>query len=150
MDLVKARRSVIAFAVVVCALVSTGSAVAATTPFGCRAAVARVALGGSTLLEPIVANKATNPCATATDGLNAAKIPSVNSVLALAGPAAAYTFDAGTVPATTGPVAPGAAALATVDGVTIPTSQGSIVVVGPVQASASYKCVNGSVVGAAE
>lgn len=148
MDLVKARWVTTALSVVACALLLASSA-AAATPFGCRASVARVALGGSTLLEPIVANKATAPCATTSDGLNAAKVPNVNSVLALGGPAAAYTFSTSSLPASAGPVAPGAAALATVDGVTIPTSQGGIVIAGPVQAEASYKCVAGGVVGAA-
>jgi Ca2+-binding RTX toxin-like protein len=149
MDLVKARRGATACAVLVCALTYASSAMGAT-PFGCRAAVARVALGGSTLLEPIVANKGTTPCATAGDGLNAAKVPNTNSVLVLGGPAGAFTFSSSSLPATTGAVAPAAAALATVDGVTIPTSQGSIVIVGPVQASASYRCVNGAVVSAAD
>jgi Ca2+-binding RTX toxin-like protein len=147
MDRVHVRRLTAIASVVVCALVSAASASAATTnPFGCRASLARIGLGGTTLVEPIVANKASSPCATETSGLNSASVPSVGSVIALAGPAGVFTYSSSSQPTTTGTVAPGAAALAAVDGVTIPTSSGPIVIVGPVQASASYACVNGGVV----
>jgi hypothetical protein len=130
-------------AVALCALTYTTSAHAATSPFGCRASLARVGLGNATILEPIVANNPGTPCATDSHGVQSASVPSVSTLLALAGPAAVYTFSSASEPTTTGPVAPGATALASVNGVTIPTPNGSIEIVGPVQASASYACSGG-------
>ncbi|MHB8658390.1 MAG: choice-of-anchor P family protein [Solirubrobacteraceae bacterium] len=130
------------------ALTCVASAGAASTPFGCRASLARVSLGSSTILEPLVANKATAPCTTLSDGLNSLSIPSAGKLILSAGPAAVYTFDSSSQPTITGTVAPGATALSTVNGVTIPTSGGSIVIVGPVSTQASYACMNGSVMAA--
>ncbi len=145
MGRINALRLVVLAATVLCGLVSAGSAAAAdTSSFGCRASAARVGLGSSTVLEPLVANKNGSPCATASDGLNTVSIPSAMSTALTAGPAAVYTFSSSSQPTTTGPVAPGASALASVDGVTIPTSSGSIVIAGPIAAQASYACVNGS------
>ncbi len=132
------------------ALTGAASAGAASTPFGCRASLARVGLLNATILEPVVANQADRPCATDTEGVQPAAIPSVNTYLALAGPAAVYTFDSNSQPTTTGAVAPGAAALASVDGVTIPTPAGPIVVAGPVEAQASYACVSGQLTSASQ
>lgn len=73
-------------------------------------------------------------------------VPSTGVPLVKAGPAGAFTFSSSSQPTTTGPVAPGAAALASLDTVTIPTGTGSIVIGGPVEAHASYACVNGKVV----
>jgi Ca2+-binding RTX toxin-like protein len=55
----------------------------------------------------------------------------------------AFTYS---VFSTSGATAPGATAVAAVDGVTIPTSSGNLVIVGPVQATASYACVNDELV----
>jgi hypothetical protein len=133
-------------AVALCAFTYTASAHAATNPFGCRASLARVGLGNATILEPIVANGPGAPCASDSHGVQTASIPALSNYLALAGPAAVYTFSSTSQPTTTGAVAPGATALASVDGVTIPTPNGgSIVIAGPVQASASYECSGGKV-----
>jgi Ca2+-binding RTX toxin-like protein len=132
-------------AVALCALTYSASANAATSPFGCRASLARVGLANSTILEPIVANNPGTPCAADSDGVQTASVPSVANFLALAGPAAVYTYSSSSQPATTGTVAPGATALASVNGVTIPTPNGSIVIAGPVQATASYECSGGKV-----
>ncbi len=146
------RRSAALMFAGLCALVLAATASAATTttnPFGCRASLVRVKLLSLPAVEPIVANKGTAPCATETQGLNQASVPSVTDGLLLAGPAGVFTDSPTSAPTSTGPVAPGAAALATIDGVTLPTSSGAIVIVGPVQAMASYACVNGSVKAAA-
>ncbi len=139
----RGRQLVAVMAAAVCALTAAAPAAASTPQFGCRASLARVGLLNSTILEPIVANKAGVPCSTATQGVQPAAIPTVSSFLALAGPAAVYTFDSSSQPTTTGAVAPGAAALTAVDGVTIPTPGGPIVVAGPVAAQAAYACVSG-------
>jgi len=55
----------------------------------------------------------------------------------------AFTYS---VFSTTGSTAPGATAVAAVDGVTIPSPNGNIVVAGPIQATASYACVNDQLV----
>jgi hypothetical protein len=150
MTLASARRIAVPIVVGVLALVSAGSAVAATSnPFGCRASVARVTLLNSLTVEPITANPKTAPCATDDHGVNSVAVPSATSNLVDVGPAAAFTFSSTSQPTTTGAVAPGAAALASVDGVTIPTGQGAITIVGPVQAEAAYACENGKLTSSA-
>lgn len=130
------RQGILTLAAAVLALLCiTSTASAASSPFGCRASTARVALGGSTLLEPLVANDPSSPCANDSKGLGSVNIPSTGSTLLSAGPAAVYTAQSS---------APAAAALSQVDGVTIPTTGGPIVIVGPVYTQASYACVNGS------
>jgi Ca2+-binding RTX toxin-like protein len=126
----------------VCVLLFASSASAATNPFGCRASLARVSLGATTAVEPLVANKSTTPCATDSDGVNSVSVPSVGAPLVKAGPASVYTFSSDSEPTTTGPVLPGATALTAVDGVTIPDGSGSIVIVGPVQDQVSYACTD--------
>ncbi|MDQ6607790.1 MAG: hypothetical protein M3Z06_14740 [Actinomycetota bacterium] len=139
-----------------CTLALAATASAATTPtttanrFGCRASLVRVQLLSLPAVEPIVANKRTAPCITETQGLNQASAPSVKTGLVLAGPAGVFTHSSTSQPTTAGPVAPGAAALATIDGVTLPTTKGAIIIAGPVQASASYACINGTVQAAAQ
>jgi Ca2+-binding RTX toxin-like protein len=145
-----ARRIAVPIAMGLLALLCASSASAATSnPFGCRASSARVTLLNSAALtvEPITANPSTTPCATDNHGLDSVSVPSSNKLLD-AGPAAAFTFSSTSQDATTGAVAPGAAALASIDGVTIPTSQGAITIVGPVEASASYVCSNGTLTAA--
>ncbi|HWF34910.1 MAG TPA: calcium-binding protein [Solirubrobacteraceae bacterium] len=61
----------------------------------------------------------------------------------MAGPVGAFTYS---VFSTTGATAPGATAVAAVDGITLPSPNGNIVIVGPVQATASYACVNDQLV----
>jgi len=139
-------RAALPAVVALVSLMCVGSASAASSPFGCRASFARVGLLGKTLAEPLVANAPTNPCATAGSGLSSVAVPSTGVPLVKAGPAGAFTFSSSSQPTTTGPVAPGAAALASLDAVTIPTGTGSIVIGGPVEAHASYACVNGKVV----
>ncbi|HWF72107.1 MAG TPA: calcium-binding protein [Solirubrobacteraceae bacterium] len=60
----------------------------------------------------------------------------------MAGPVGAFTYSV----FQPGVTAPGATAVAAVDGVTIPTPNGNIVVAGPIQATASYACVNDQLV----
>ncbi len=142
------RRSAAVMFAGLCALALAASASAATpatNPFGCRASLVRVKLLSIPAVEPIVANKATSPCATQTQGLNQASVPSVTDGLLLAGPAGVFTASSTSQASDAGTVAPGAAALATIDGVTLPTTSGAIIIAGPVQASASYACVNGTV-----
>jgi Ca2+-binding RTX toxin-like protein len=144
MGLTNIRRFAVFIAVALCGLAYAGSAAAATTsPFGCRASLARVGLGGSTLAEPLVANSANTPCATETKGVNTVNVPSAANQFINGGPAAVFTFSSTSQSSPAGPVAPGAASLASVDGVTIPTSSGNIVLVGPAYAQVSYACVNG-------
>jgi Ca2+-binding RTX toxin-like protein len=126
------------------------SAMAATAPFGCRASSARVTLGSTNLLEPIVANTNTNPCTTASSGVSVLSVAQTGSPLLNGGPAGAFTYSSANAPSTTGPVAPGASSLASIDGVTIPTSSGPLVIVGPVEAKAAYACVNGHVVASSD
>lgn len=139
MNMKNATRAVVLASLLI--MVSAGAAAAATKPFGCRASVARASLGNTTILEPIIANAPTSPCATAGDGVNTASVLNQASPLVNAGPAGVFTFTSDNVPTDAGPVAPAAGALASVDGVTIPTSQGSIVAVGPITAQASYQCM---------
>lgn len=138
----------IRISVLVCALmlVAVSSASAATKPFGCRASTARAMLGSATLLEPIIANRPLSPCKTDGDGVNTVSLANQGTQIADAGPAGVFTYSSDSQPTTAGPVAPAAAALASVDGVTIPTPSGSIVIVGPATASASYECKGGQVV----
>jgi Ca2+-binding RTX toxin-like protein len=125
---------------------SAASAAAPTTPFGCRASSTR-ADTSLTTVEPLVANRATTPCSTQSDGVTTAPIPDASSNPVVAGPAGVFTYSANSAPTTTGAVAPGAAALASVQAVAIPTSGGQIVLTQPTQATASYACEDGQVVG---
>lgn len=133
------------------AFASSASAALTQTPFGCRASVVRATLGNnSATVEPYVANKAETPCKTDGNGVGIASVPNTNPAaqpLLLAGPAGAFTYNAFDP---TGKTAPGAAAVASVQGVTIPSSSGIIHIVGPVQASASYACVNNRLVANAQ
>jgi hypothetical protein len=118
---------------------STASAALSSTPFGCRASTIRVTLGNSVVTEPYVANTPTTPCVTDSAAVENAKVPTTSSNAVTAGPAGAFTYNSFDP---TGKSAPGAAAVASVEGVTIPSSSGNIYIVGPIQASASYACVN--------
>ncbi|HWF36413.1 MAG TPA: choice-of-anchor P family protein [Solirubrobacteraceae bacterium] len=125
-------------------LAFAGSAAAATTtPFGCRASTARVTLLNTLVTEPTIANPNTTPCVTDTAGASTVSVPTTGSAPVVAGPVGAFTYS---VFSTTGATAPGATAVAAVDGVTIPSPNGNIVIVGPVQATASYACVGGQLV----
>ncbi|MDQ6776865.1 MAG: hypothetical protein M3071_11775 [Actinomycetota bacterium] len=97
----------------------------------------------SLVTEPTIANPNTTPCATDTAGASTVSVLTTGAAAAVAGPVGAFTYS---VFSTSGATAPGATAVAAVDGVTIPTPHGSIVIVGPVQATASYECVNGTLV----
>ena len=125
-------------------IAAAGSASAATTtPFGCRASTTRVAALNSLLVEPTIANPGTTPCKTDTAGASTVSVPITGASPVVAGPVGAFTY------ATNSGFAPGAASLAAVDGVTLPSPNGgSIVVVGPIQAQASYACVNDKLVAA--
>ncbi len=136
-----ARKSAFAVAAAALALLCiTASASAASSPFGCRASVARVGLAGSTILEPTVANSAGSPCANDSKLLSSVNVPTTGNPILSVGPAAVYTAVSS---------APAAAALTSVDGVTIPTPGGPVVIVGPVYTFASYACVNGAVTSSA-
>jgi hypothetical protein len=122
------------------------AAVNTTPPFGCRASALRLELGGAPI-EPIVANNGLYPCEDASEGVGSVDVPSGSSDDATAGPAGAFTYSTGSAG---GSVSPGAAAVASVQAVAIPTSSGVISVAGPVQADASYECVNDKTVGSAQ
>ncbi|HEY5318454.1 MAG TPA: hypothetical protein VIJ20_10765, partial [Solirubrobacteraceae bacterium] len=96
--------------------------------------------------EPTVANPNTTPCATDTAGASTVSATTTGSAVAVAGPVGAFTYS---VYSPNGATAPGATAVAAVDGVTIPDSSGGIVIAGPIQATASYACVNDQVVATA-
>lgn len=113
-------------------------------PFGCRASGIRTDLGGSDVVEPVVANPATYPCYDQSSGVASTQVPTGNSQLITAGPVGAFTYVAGS---SNGSTAYGAAAVASVKAVNIPTSQGIITIVGPAEADAAYECVSGKVVG---
>jgi hypothetical protein len=142
MTSVSIRRAAVAIAVGISALLTAGQAVAATnttTPFGCRASAARVTLGSSTILEPLIANPKTAPCSSDEHGLSSVNVTQTANSFLNAGPAAVVT-DSVYSPGGSA----GAAAVANVQGVTIPTSSGTISVVGPVEADAAYECVKGA------
>jgi hypothetical protein len=150
MPTARTRRLLTAMVGVIGVLIFAGSASAAAltqTPFGCRASVLRATLLNNITAEPYIANNAETPCETASDGVNAAYVPTqpsaTQSTLATAGPAGAFT-DSAFDPS--GATAPGAAAVASVEGVTIPTSAGDVYVAGPIQATAQYDCVNDQLV----
>jgi hypothetical protein len=127
-----------------CTLLFAGSAAAAgTTPFGCRASTIRVTLLNALVTEPTIANPGTTPCVTDTAGAATTSVLTTGAPAVQAGPVGAFTYS---VFSTSGATAPGATAVAAVDGVTIPTSGGSIVIAGPIQATASYSCVNDQLV----
>jgi hypothetical protein len=139
-----ARRLTAFFSAGMCVLAFAGSATAATTtPFGCRASTLRVTLLNSLTTEPTIANPNTTPCATDTGGSSTVSVPTTGAAPVVAGPVGAFTYS---VFSTTGATAPGATAVAAVDGVTIPSPNGNIVIAGPVQATASYACVNDQLV----
>ena len=126
------------------ALMFAGSAAAATTPFGCRASTVRVTLLSALVTEPTIANPNTTPCATDTAGAATTSVLTTGTSVVNAGPVGAFTYS---VFSTTGATAPGASAVAAVQAVTIPTGGGGFIsIVGPVQASASYACVNDQLV----
>jgi Ca2+-binding RTX toxin-like protein len=116
--------------------------IAAAFPFGCRASLARVDLGG-TPIEPIVANTNTYPCLTQSAGVSTLTVPNGGDGNITAGPAGAFTYETGSIG---GATAPGAAAAASVQGVNLPDGQGTVTIVGPVQANAGVECVNDQVV----
>jgi len=149
MTTVSARRAAVAIAVGISALLTASQAIAATTtttPFGCRASSARVTLGSSTVLEPLIANPKTAPCATDQHGLSSVNVTQTSNSFLNAGPAAVFTES---VYSPGGSVAPGAAAVSDIQGVTIPTVSGEISIVGPVESNASYACVNGALTSSA-
>ena len=139
-----ARRFLALVGAGLCMLVFAGSASAAGTPFGCRASTLRVTLLSALTVEPTIANPNTTPCATDTAGAATISVPVTGTSIANAGPVGAFTYS---VYSPSGATAPGATAVAAVQGVTIPTGGGgSIVIVGPVTATASYACVNDALV----
>ena len=141
MDSAKARRVIASLGACIFMLVFAGSAAAASgTPFGCRASTLRVTLLGSLTTEPTIANPNTTPCATDTAGSATVSVPTTGSSIVDAGPVGAFTYSAFSP---SGATAPGATAVAAVQGVTIPTGSGGFIsVAGPIQATASYSCVN--------
>lgn len=148
------RRLVAPLLVVGCVLAAAASASAATVagtassgtnPFGCRASVARVDLGGTDVLEPTVANTAGTPCATDSALLTKAQVLTAGTQSLTVGPAGAFTFYSPEQVTPIGNIAPGAAATASIKAVNIPTSNGTITIVGPVEADARMACVNDKV-----
>jgi hypothetical protein len=139
-----ARRLAALLGAGICLLMFAGSAAAATTPFGCRASTVRVTLLSTLVTEPTIANPSTTPCATDTAGAATTSVLTTGNSVVNAGPVGAFTYS---VFSSSGATAPGASAVAAVQGVTIPTGGGGFIsIVGPVQASASYACVNNQVV----
>jgi hypothetical protein len=116
---------------------------ASTSPFGCRASVARVNLLTLPSIEPLVANKPLAPCVTDATGATRINVPSTGTPFLTVGAAGAFTASSTQQPTTAGPITPGAIAFNSVDGVVIPTSSGDIAIVGPAEAIAGYTCTTG-------
>jgi hypothetical protein len=119
-------------------------------PFGCRASLLRVELGTNPTIEPSVANPTENPCANDSKGVSTVGVPAqeTNATAPITvGQAGAFTFS---VFDPTFKTAPGASAVASVSTINIPTGSGTLHIVGPVQASASYSCVNDELVQTAQ
>jgi hypothetical protein len=140
-----ARRLAAVLTVGIAALVMAGSAMAAgSTPFGCRASTVRVTLLSSLTTEPTIANPNTTPCATDTAGVAGTTSVPVTSSSGTGtvdvGAVGAFTYSAYSTTST----APGATAVAAVDGASVPSA--GLVVAGPIQATASYECVNDQLV----
>jgi Ca2+-binding RTX toxin-like protein len=143
-------RSVTVLVVGAVTLLSASAATAATnstTPFGCRASTARVTLGSSTILEPLIANPKTAPCASDNHGLSSVNVTQTGDSFINAGPAEVATDS---VYSPSDAVAPGAAAVSDVQGVTIPTTSGDISIVGPVESNVDYACVDGNLTSSAQ
>jgi hypothetical protein len=144
MDSAKARRltAVLGACLFTLAFAASSASAASGTPFGCRASVLRVTLLNSLTTEPTIANPNTTPCTTQTGGTSTVSVPTTGSAPVVAGPVGAFTYSV----FQPGVTAPGATAVAAVEGVTIPSPNGNIVIAGPVQATASYACVNDQLV----
>jgi hypothetical protein len=149
MPIARTRRLLGLLLAVIGVLAFAGSASASTltqTPFGCRASVLRATvLSPNLVIEPYVANEPTTPCATDSHGVEQASAlnPTNSGTIAEAGPAGAFTYSAFSPD---GATAPGATAVANVTGVTIPSATADLYIAGPIQATASYECVNNQVV----
>jgi Ca2+-binding RTX toxin-like protein len=148
---VKGRRLVALIAAAIGVMYFTGSAVAATNPFGCRASAEAVRNSPIPATEPFVANRALTPCATDSAGISSGQAlgPNTSGATATAGPGGAFTFSSTSQDTSTGPVAPGATALIKLQGGSISTTGSAISLVGPAQAQTSYTCQNGAVVASA-
>ena len=119
-------------------------------PFGCRASLLRLELGTNPTVEPSVANPNTTPCATDSKGVSTVGVPAQESNATspiTVGQAGAFTFG---VFDPTFKTAPGASAVASVSAVNIPTGSGTLHIAGPIQASASYSCLNDQLVQSAQ
>ena len=119
-------------------------------PFGCRASLLRLELGTNPSVEPSVANPNTFPCANDNKGVSTVGVPAQESNATApitVGQAGAFTYS---VFDPTFKTAPGATAVASVSAVNIPTGSGTLHIVGPIQASASYTCVNDQLVSSAQ
>jgi Ca2+-binding RTX toxin-like protein len=127
---------------------NTASAATGASTFGCRASVTAVRSSlGLPAAEPYVANRPETPCVTDSTGAGQGTTgPTADGSVATAGPGAAYTYSSSSAPQTTAAVAPGVTALASVDGGTIDSGTNAIVLPGPAQAQATYKCSNGQTV----
>jgi Ca2+-binding RTX toxin-like protein len=145
------RRLAALVVVAIGAMYFAGSAVAATTPFGCRASVSAIRNSPLPAVEPYVANKALTPCATDSAGASSGSVvgPNTTGGTANAGPGGAFTFSSTSADPSAGPVAPAATALAVLKGGSIANGTNSITMVGPAQAQTSYACQNGAVVSSA-
>jgi hypothetical protein len=120
------------------------SGATASTIFGCRASVARVALAGQSVVEPGVANATTSasnsPCADDTAAVQQTGLAGSSSPLNLGtvGPAGASTFETGSLGGVTSPAA---TAVATVNAVSLSIGGYTISVAGQIQAQAAIECV---------
>jgi Ca2+-binding RTX toxin-like protein len=150
MSFLTLRRLVPLAAAILSAVCFTSAASAATgaSTFGCRASVNAVRPSlGLPAVEPYVANRPETPCVTDSTGAGQGTTgPTAEGSVATAGPGAAYTYSSSSAPQTTGGVAPGVTALASVDGGTIDSGTNSVVLPGPAQAQATYRCANGQTV----
>jgi hypothetical protein len=125
-------------------LFASSASAASGTPFGCRASTIRVTLLNALITEPTIANPNTTPCVTDTAGAATTSVPVTGTSIVNAGPVGAFTYS---VFSPSGATAPGATAVAAVQGVTIPTGGGGFIsIVGPIQTTASYSCVNDQLV----
>jgi hypothetical protein len=119
-------------------------------PFGCRASLLRLELGTNPTVEPSVANPNTTPCETDSKGVSTVGVPAQESNATApitVGQAGAFTYG---IFDPTFKTAPGASAVASVSAVNIPTGSGTLHIAGPIQASASYSCLNDQLVASAQ
>jgi hypothetical protein len=113
----------------------------ASSIFGCRASLARVSLGGTTLVEPSVANSAANDTTNCADDsaavANPVELGNTTTNLGSVGPASVETYEYGELGGTSGP---GAISETTVSAVNLSIGGYTLSVAGPLDSLAAAAC----------